>query len=173
MSILKKNLNLRFKQLRWNYINSQKKQTEKERLRLVIGSIRVGVVPKTNDEIYISSTIKMYSYFSLFSLLCQRRSSCWKYRKWCSSFENRYHHTKMIEKKTINFSVSPCCTLLFSRKENIKFSEVALVAVHCNCLIGYLMIAWISALKYYQYYSGYLLACGKSQLKHWTYFQVY
>ena len=61
-AILKENL--RFKQLRLNYINSQKKQTEKERLRLVISSVRVGVVAKTDDEVYVSSTIKMYSYFS-------------------------------------------------------------------------------------------------------------
>ena len=108
----------------------------------------------------------------MFFVLCQRGSSCWKYRKWCSYFKNRYHHTKMVEKKTINVLVSPYCTLLFSRKENIKFSGVVLVAVHCNCLISYLMIAWIWALKYYQYYSGYLLACGKRQLKHWTYYQL-
>ena len=57
-AILKENL--RFKQLRLNYINSQKKQTEKERLRLVISSI----IAKTDDEVYVSSTIKMYSYFS-------------------------------------------------------------------------------------------------------------
>ena len=68
MVILKKNL--RFKQLRLNYINSRKttttttKQTEKERLRLVISSIRVGVVAKTDDEIYVLNTMKMYSYFS-------------------------------------------------------------------------------------------------------------
>ena len=68
----------------------------------------------------------------MFSLLCHRRSSCWKYWKWCSYFENRYHHPKVVEKKIINFSVSPYCTQLFSRKENIKSSEVALVAVHCN-----------------------------------------
>ena len=61
-AILKKNL--RFKQLRLNYINSQKKQTEKERLRLVISSIRVGVVAKTDDEVYVSS------------ILCQSRPSC-------------------------------------------------------------------------------------------------
>ena len=54
---------LRFKQLRLNYINSQKKQTEKECLRLIISFIRVGEVAKTDDEFYISSTIKMYSYF--------------------------------------------------------------------------------------------------------------
>ena len=53
--------NMRFKQLRLNYINSQ---IAKERIRLVISSIRVGVVAKTDDEVYVSSTIKMYSYFS-------------------------------------------------------------------------------------------------------------
>ena len=37
--------------------------------------------------------------------------------------------------------VSPYCTLLFPRKENIKFSEVAFVPVHCNCLIGCIVIA--------------------------------
>ena len=44
--------------MRLNYINSQKKQAEKERLRLVISSIRVGVVAKTDDEVYVSSTIE-------------------------------------------------------------------------------------------------------------------
>ena len=68
--------NLRFKQLRLNCIDSQKKQIEKERLTLVISSIRVGVVAKTDDEVYVSSTIKMYSYLlHLLSLLCQRRSN--------------------------------------------------------------------------------------------------
>ena len=56
-AILKENLH--FKQLWLNYINSQKKQTEKEHLRLVISSIRVAVVAKTDDEVYVSSTIKM------------------------------------------------------------------------------------------------------------------
>ena len=158
-AILKENL--RFKQLRLNYINNQKKQTEKERLRLVISSVRVGMVAKTDDEAYVSR------------ILCQRRSSCWEYRKWCTYFENCYYHAKMTEKKAINFPVSPYCTLLFSRKEYIKFSEVVLVAVHCNFLISSLMIAWIPALKYYQYYRGYLLASGKRQLKQWTYCQVY
>ena len=61
-AILKQNLCS--KQMRLNYVNSQNKETEKERLRLVISSIRVGVVAKTDDEVYVSSTIKMYSYFS-------------------------------------------------------------------------------------------------------------
>ena len=67
--------------------------------------------------------------FDFFSLLCQRRSSCWKYRKLCSYSENHYHHKKMVEKNTIIFSVGPYCALLFPRKENIKFSEVVLVVL--------------------------------------------
>ena len=43
----------------------QPKETiTKECLRLVISSINVGVVTETDDELYVSSTIKMYSYFS-------------------------------------------------------------------------------------------------------------
>ena len=41
--------------------------------------------------------------------------------------------------KGINFAVSPHCTLLFFRKENIKSDELALVAVHGNCFIGCIM----------------------------------
>ena len=59
-AILKENL--RFKQLRLNY--NQKKQTEKEPLRLVLSSIRVRVVAKTDNEIYASR------------ILSQRRPSC-------------------------------------------------------------------------------------------------
>ena len=61
---------MRFKQLWLNYINSQKKQTEKERVRLVISSIRVVVVAKTDDKVYVLTTVKMHSYFSfVFSTL--------------------------------------------------------------------------------------------------------
>ena len=59
--------------------------------------------------------------FHLFFLLYQRRSSCWKYWKWCSYFENYYHNEETAEKNTINFLFSPYCTLLFSRKENRAF----------------------------------------------------
>ena len=52
-----------------------------------------------------------------------------------------YHHEKMVEKKTINFLLSPYYTMLFSRKENIKFLEVVLVAALCYCLISCFMIA--------------------------------
>ena len=63
MPILKENL--RFKQLRLNYINSRKKQREKVRQRLVRSSLGVGLLAETDDEIYVSSTIKIYSYFLL------------------------------------------------------------------------------------------------------------
>ena len=55
--------NLHFKQLQLNYINYQKNKPKKH-LRLVISSIRVGVVAKTDHEIYALSTIKIWSYFS-------------------------------------------------------------------------------------------------------------
>ena len=46
--------NLRFQQSQLNYISNQKS------IRLVvIGSIGIGVVSKTNDEIYVLNTIKI------------------------------------------------------------------------------------------------------------------
>ena len=51
------------------------KTTINEQITLVIVSIRVDVVAKTEDDIYVLSIIKVYSFY-LFSLLCQRRLSC-------------------------------------------------------------------------------------------------
>ena len=87
---------------------------------------------------FVLSIVKLYS-FHLLSLLCQRRSSCWIYRKWCSYVENPYLHAKIVDKKIINVLVSPYCTLLFSRKEIIKFSEVAVLYLP-------IVIAWSVAL---------------------------
>ena len=39
------------------------KQTKKENIMLVISSIRISVVAKTDDEIYVLSIMKIYSYF--------------------------------------------------------------------------------------------------------------
>ena len=58
-------VNLRFRQLRLNYINNWKKAKE-EHLRLVTTAIRVGVIAKTDDEVYVLSIMKIYSYFSCF-----------------------------------------------------------------------------------------------------------
>ena len=64
----------------------------------------------------------------------------------------------MVEKR-IYFLVSPYCTLLFFKKEIIKFSEVTLVAFHNNCLIGCITIVQ----EYCQ--CGYLLALSKTTIK--------
>ena len=67
--------NLHFKQLQLYLINNKKKtktkiKTKQEHQKLVISSIRVDVVPKTDDEVYVLSTIKIYSYCSfVFSIV--------------------------------------------------------------------------------------------------------
>ena len=51
----------------------------------------LGVVPKSDDEIYVLISVGKYIItFHLFCVLCQRRSCCWKYRKWGSHLKNRY-----------------------------------------------------------------------------------
>ena len=66
--------------------------------------------------------------------MCRRKFSFGKYRKLFSYFENRYQHAKIVEKKKKSFFVSPCWN------ENLKFYEVALVVVYCNCLVSFIMI---------------------------------
>ena len=56
--------------------------------------------------------------------------------------ENRYRrniYAKVVKNTRTNFSVSPYHTLLFYRKENPKFFEVALAVVLCNDLVGNIM----------------------------------
>ena len=98
------------------------------------------MVFKTNNEIYVLSIIQIYSYFSFAFFVLPRKWSCRKYRKRYSYFENHYCHAIIVDKR-MNFLFSRYCTLLFSSKENIKFSEVALVYAHCNYLIGFIMFA--------------------------------
>ena len=84
------------------------------------------LVAKTEDEIYVLNTIKTCSYLSFVFFIISKKVELLKIS--C--------HAKFVGKKRINFLVSPYSNLLFSRKEIIKFSEVALVLVHCNCLIS-------------------------------------
>ena len=140
-----------------NYISNQKRQTKKE--HNISNKLLYGTWGCLNRWYVLCLTCYKYVViFHLFSLLCQRRLSFWKYRKKCSYFKNICQIANLIEKKVSSFFIAYC---YFFRKENINFSEVALVAVHCNCMIGCNMIARISALKYCQYYSGYLFACWK------------
>ena len=104
----------------------------------------LGVVPKNNDDIYVSISLDKYIInFYLFSVLCQRGYCCWKYRKWRSHLKNRHHCAKVVENGRINFSISSYCTLLFSRKENFKLLEAALSEVLCNGAIGCIMNVWV------------------------------
>ena len=81
----------------------------------------------------------IYDYFSSVFCIVPKKVLLLKYRKWV---KNRYHYAKVVENARINFSISPYCTLLFSRKENFKFFEVALPAVLCNDAVGYIMNVW-------------------------------
>ena len=73
-----------------------KTKIKKEYMKLVLLSIDVDVVAKTDDEIYVLNIIKIYS-FHLFSLFCQRGLNCWKYRKWCNYFENSCDEAKIVD----------------------------------------------------------------------------
>ena len=90
--------------------------------------------------------------FHLLSLLRQRRLSSWKYRKWCSYFENRYHHAKIVNKR-VNFFGQPLLHLVIFQKKHIKFSEVAFCPLQLPNWLHYDR-ASISALKYCQCYSN-------------------
>ena len=81
-------------------------------------------------------------YFPSVFCIVPKRVLLLKYRKWVSPLKNCCHYAKVGENARINFSISPYCTLLFSRKENFKFWEVALSAVLCNGPVGYIMNVW-------------------------------
>ena len=84
----------------------------------------------------------IYDYFSSVFCIVPKKVLLLKYRKWVSHLKNRYHYAKVVENARINFSISPYCTLLFSRKENFKFFEVALSAVLCHGAVGCLVNMW-------------------------------
>ena len=141
-----------------------KAKSKKEHIRLAIISIGVHVVAKTDDEVYVLSIIKIYSFY-LFPLLCQRRPNCWKYQTWCSYFENLYADAKIVDKERLNFwsvLTVPCC---FSEKKLSSFLK----------RLWYLSIAvvWLVTLgsrediclKILLILCGCLLGCRKRQLK--------
>ena len=84
----------------------------------------------------------IYEYFSSIFCIVPKKVLLLKYRKWVSHLKNRYHYAKGVENPRINFSISLYCTMLFSRKENFKFFEVALSAVLCNGTVGCIMNVW-------------------------------
>ena len=101
------------------------------------------MIPKTYDEIYVSVSLRKYIItFYLFPVLVQKRSCCWKYQKWGSHLRNCYHYAKVVENARVNFSISPYCTLPFSRKENFNLFELALATVLCSSVVGCTMNVW-------------------------------
>ena len=110
-----------------------KKRTHEINNRLYWG---LGIVPKTDDEIYVSISIGKYIItFHLFAVLSQWRYCCWKYQNRGSHLKNRYIMQKVVKYARINFSISPYCTLLFPIKKKFFF-EVALPDLLCNGAIA-------------------------------------
>ena len=70
----------------------------------------------------------LYDSFSSVFCILPKKVLLLKYQKWISHLKNCYHYAKVVENAKINFSVSPYCTLLFSRKESFKYLDVALSA---------------------------------------------
>ena len=71
----------------------------------------------------------IYDYFSSVFCIVPKKIFLLKYPRWVSHLKDRYHYAKVVKNARINVSISSYCTLLFSRKENSKFFEVALSAV--------------------------------------------
>ena len=84
----------------------------------------------------------IYDYFSSVLCIVPKKVMLLKYRKWVSHLKNGYHYANVVENARINFSISPYCTLLFSRKENSRFLEAALSAVLCNGPVDCIMNVW-------------------------------
>ena len=82
--------------------------------------------------VYVLTTIKICH---LFSLLCQRRWVVENDRKRCSHFENRCNHTKLVENKIIDFSVSIHSPLLFSKKKyQVFWSSLGSCQLQLHCV---------------------------------------
>ena len=111
---------------------------------LTNGRIKSKIVRKTffGDIIFFFIRMIIYDYFSSVFCIVPKNLLLLKYRKWVSHLKNRYYYAKVVENARINFSVSPYCTLVFSRKENFKFLEAAVPAVLCIGAVGYIMNVW-------------------------------
>ena len=81
----------------------------------------------------------IYDYFWFVFCIMPKKVLLLKYRKWVSHLKNRNHYAKAVENARINFSISPYCTLMFSRKEHFKFFEAASPAVFCNDTVSCIM----------------------------------
>ena len=79
------------------------------------------MVPKTRYEIYVSISVGKYDYFSSVFCIVPKKVLLLKYRKCVSQLRNRYDYAKVVENARIYVSITPYCTLQFSRKETSNF----------------------------------------------------
>ena len=107
----------------------------------------------------------IYDYFSSVFCVVTKKVLLLKYRKWVSYLKNRYHYAKVVENARINFSTSLYCTLLFSRKETVKFFEVALSAVLCNGPGGCIMNVWDISIEILPIPHGTFTCLSKTSIK--------
>ena len=104
------------------------------------GRLKLKIVRKSSfGDMIFWLYMMIYDYFSSVFCIVPKKVLLLKYRNGVSHLKNRYHYAKVVENARINFSISPSCTLLLSRKEYFKFLEIALSAVLCNGPVGCIM----------------------------------
>ena len=140
-----------------------KKQTKKERLKLAISSIRPAVVAKTDNEIYGISTIKIYSHTSFLP----KKVELLKISKviqllWKLLLPYKHGREEGVLVQSLLHPV-----VFQKRKYQVFWSIFGSCPLQLTDQLSYDCVK-ILALKYYQYCSGYLLAYGKRQVKHWN-----
>ena len=107
------------------------------------GRVKLKIVRKSSfGNMIFWLHMMIYYYFSSVSYIVPKKVLLLKYRKWVSHLKNRCYYVKVVENARVNFSISPYCMLLFSRKGNFKFFEAALSAVLCNGAAGCIMNVW-------------------------------
>ena len=106
------------------------------------GRVKSKIVKKSSSGDITFLTSHDYTWLLSICFLYWFKESIVVYRKWVSHSKNFYHHAKVVENARINFSISPYCTLLFSRKENFRFLAVALSAVLWNTTVGCIIDVW-------------------------------
>ena len=100
------------------------------------------MVAKNDDNIYVLNTIKICIYFSLFFSTALKRVELLKILKLMQLLWKSLPRCKNGREDEIKSYGQSLLHPFVFQKENIKFSEATLVAVHCNFLISCIMILW-------------------------------
>ena len=100
----------------------------------------VDAVTKINDDTYVLGVIKIYSHFLFVVSVVLKKVELLKILKVIESNAVALKILTIMQLSETNSLVSPYYTLFFSRKWILRFSEVALISVHCNFVIGCIAI---------------------------------